>query len=96
HVVTVEHLAGTDGALHPVQQALVDCHGSQCGFCTPCFVMSLYGLWLAKEKPSRQEIEKALQGNFCRCTGCEPIVKAAEGFRGRFDQVGDLRRLCHV
>ncbi|MGO8654822.1 2Fe-2S iron-sulfur cluster-binding protein, partial [Rhizobium ruizarguesonis] len=77
-VVTVEHLAGRDGALHPVQQALVDCHGSQCGFCTPGFVMSLYGLWLAKEKPSRQEIEKALQGNLCRCTGYEPIVKAAE------------------
>ncbi|PDT32052.1 xanthine dehydrogenase small subunit [Rhizobium sp. L9] len=78
HVVTVEHLAGRDGALHPVQQALVDCHGSQCGFCTPGFVMSLYGLWLTKEKPSRREIEKALQGNLCRCTGYEPIVKAAE------------------
>ncbi|WP_064705818.1 xanthine dehydrogenase small subunit [Rhizobium bangladeshense] len=78
HVVTVEHLAGRDGALHPVQQALVDCHGSQCGFCTPGFVMSLYGLWLTREKPGRHEIEKALQGNLCRCTGYEPIVKAAE------------------
>ena len=46
HVVTVEHLAGADGALHPVQQAMVDTHGSQCGFCTPGFVMSLYGLWM--------------------------------------------------
>ena len=78
HVVTVEHLAASDGTLHPVQQAMVDCHGSQCGFCTPGFVMSLYGLWLAREKPSREEIEKALQGNLCRCTGYEPIVKAAE------------------
>ncbi len=78
HVVTVEHLAGRNGALHPVQQALVDCHGSQCGFCTPGFVMSLYGLWLTMEKPGRREIEKALQGNLCRCTGYEPIVKAAE------------------
>jgi xanthine dehydrogenase small subunit len=78
HVVTVEHLAAKDGTLHPVQQAMVDCHGSQCGFCTPGFVMSLYGLWLANEKPSRAEIEKALQGNLCRCTGYEPIVKAAE------------------
>jgi xanthine dehydrogenase small subunit len=77
HVVTVEHLA-SDGALHPVQQAMVDCHGSQCGFCTPGFVMSLYGLWLSRETPSRGEIEKALQGNLCRCTGYEPIVKAAE------------------
>ncbi|MBB3309317.1 xanthine dehydrogenase small subunit [Rhizobium sp. BK196] len=78
HVVTIEHLAAKDGALHPVQQAMVDCHGSQCGFCTPGFVMSLYGLWLSNEKPDRAEIEQALQGNLCRCTGYEPIVKAAE------------------
>src|SRR5690606_17129057 len=67
-----------DGTLHPVQQAMVDYHGSQCGFCTPGFVMSLYGLWLSSEKPNRQDIERALQGNLCRCTGYEPIVKAAE------------------
>jgi xanthine dehydrogenase small subunit len=78
HVVTVEHLAGKDGTLHPVQQAMVDFHGSQCGFCTPGFVMSLYGLWLAKDDASRADIEKALQGNLCRCTGYEPIVRAAE------------------
>ena len=78
HIVTVEHLAGKDGTLHPVQQAMVDYHGSQCGFCTPGFVMSLYGLWLSSSKPSRADIEKALQGNLCRCTGYEPIVKAAE------------------
>lgn len=78
HVVTAEHLAAEDGSLHPVQQALVDCHGSQCGFCTPGFVMSLYGLWLSSSNPSRADIENALQGNLCRCTGYEPIVKAAE------------------
>ncbi|MBL0372081.1 xanthine dehydrogenase small subunit [Rhizobium sp. KVB221] len=78
HVVTVEHLKGKDGLLHPVQQAMVDCHGSQCGFCTPGFVMSLYGLWLTDSNPSRERIEQALQGNLCRCTGYEPIVKAAE------------------
>ncbi|TNB47579.1 xanthine dehydrogenase small subunit [Martelella lutilitoris] len=78
HVVTVEHLAAKDGALHPVQQAMVDMNGSQCGFCTPGFVMSLYALWMENEKPSRQAIEKALQGNLCRCTGYEPIIKAAE------------------
>ena len=78
HVVTVEHLAAKDGTLHPVQQAMVDQHGSQCGFCTPGFVMSLYGLWLSNEQPSRAEIESALQGNLCRCTGYEPIVRAAE------------------
>jgi xanthine dehydrogenase small subunit len=78
HVVTVEHLKGENGLLHPVQQAMVDCHGSQCGFCTPGFVMSLYGLWLSESNPSRERIEQALQGNLCRCTGYEPIVRAAE------------------
>jgi xanthine dehydrogenase small subunit len=77
HVVTVEHLAGQDGSLHPVQQALVDFHGSQCGFCTPGFVMSLYGLWMRSPDPSNAEIEQALQGNLCRCTGYEAIVRAA-------------------
>jgi xanthine dehydrogenase small subunit len=77
HVVTVEHLAGRDGSLHPVQQALVDFHGSQCGFCTPGFVMSLYGLWMRSPDPSNAEIEKALQGNLCRCTGYEAIMRAA-------------------
>ncbi|WP_180898500.1 xanthine dehydrogenase small subunit [Martelella soudanensis] len=78
HVVTIEHLAAKDGTLHPVQQAMVDLNGSQCGFCTPGIVMSLYALWMTNEKPSRFAIEKALQGNLCRCTGYEPIVKAAE------------------
>ena len=77
HIVTVEHLRGKDGALHPVQQAMVEQHGSQCGFCTPGFVMALYGLWLGNPDPSVVEIETALQGNLCRCTGYEPIVKAA-------------------
>ena len=77
HVVTVEHLAGVGGKLHPVQQALVDFHGSQCGFCTPGFVMSLYGLWMRSPDPSNAEIEKALQGNLCRCTGYEAIMRAA-------------------
>ncbi|MDW5312775.1 xanthine dehydrogenase small subunit [Rhizobium sp. PL01] len=90
HVVTVEHLAAKDGTLHPVQQAMVDYHGSQCGFCTPGFVMSLYGLWLSKDNPGRADIEKALQGNLCRCTGYEPIVKAAEAVaKARPDAVFD-------
>ena len=63
--------------LHPVQQAMVDFHGSQCGFCTPGFVMSLYALWMSSPEPSDAEIEKALQGNLCRCTGYEAIVRAA-------------------
>jgi xanthine dehydrogenase small subunit len=77
HVVTIEHLRGVDGGLHPVQQAMVDFHGSQCGFCTPGFVMSLYALWMTNATPSDAAIEKALQGNLCRCTGYEAIVRAA-------------------
>lgn len=77
HVVTVEHLA-QDGRLHPVQQAMMDYHGSQCGFCTPGIVMSLYALWMANPDPSEGQIETALQGNLCRCTGYEPIIKAAK------------------
>jgi xanthine dehydrogenase small subunit len=77
HVVTVEHLA-RDGELHPVQSALVDQHGSQCGFCTPGIVMSLYALWMRKPKVSEGEIEEALQGNLCRCTGYRPIIDAAK------------------
>ncbi|MFZ7091234.1 xanthine dehydrogenase small subunit [Primorskyibacter sp. 2E233] len=78
HVVTVEHLSGPDGKLHPVQQAMVEHHGSQCGFCTPGFVMSLYALWMGNADPTETEIETALQGNLCRCTGYEPIIKAAK------------------
>lgn len=78
HVVTIEHLRGENGALHPVQQALVDHHGSQCGFCTPGFVMSLYGLWMRDPQPARSAIEKALQGNLCRCTGYAPVIRAGE------------------
>jgi len=76
-VVTIEHLKSADGKLHPVQQAMVDFHGSQCGFCTPGIVMSLYGLWMQDPQPSEGTIEKALQGNLCRCTGYEAIVRAA-------------------
>lgn len=77
HVVTVEALAAPDGALSPVQQAMVDCHGSQCGFCTPGFVMSIHALRMRNPDPSEAEVETALQGNLCRCTGYQPIVTAA-------------------
>ncbi|WP_288948767.1 xanthine dehydrogenase small subunit [uncultured Paracoccus sp.] len=77
HIVTVEHLRGPQGGLHPVQAAMVEHHGSQCGFCTPGFVMALYGLWMQNPRPDMLAIETALQGNLCRCTGYEPIVKAA-------------------
>ena len=57
---------------------MVDLHGSQCGFCTPGFVMSLYALWMRKPQASEAEIEEALQGNLCRCTGYQPIIAAAK------------------
>ena len=75
-LLTVEHLKGTDGSLHPVQQAMVECHGSQCGFCTPGFVMSLLALRLNEAAPDTGRIEDALAGNLCRCTGYEPIIAA--------------------
>ncbi|MBV0891082.1 xanthine dehydrogenase small subunit [Paracoccus sp. Z118] len=77
HVVTIEHLKAADGGLHPIQAAMVEHHGSQCGFCTPGFVMAMYGLWMTHDDPTVVQIETALQGNLCRCTGYEPIVKAA-------------------
>jgi len=75
-LITVESLKGADGSLHPVQQAMVDCHGSQCGFCTPGFVMSLFALYKTRQHPSRAEIGDVLAGNLCRCTGYRPIVDA--------------------
>ena len=75
-VVTVESLRAHGTALHPIQQALVDCHGSQCGFCTPGFVMSLFGLYLNQPVVARSAVVDALAGNLCRCTGYRPIVEA--------------------
>lgn len=76
-LITVESLRDADGKLHPVQQAMVDCHGSQCGFCTPGFIMSLFALYKNNANPSRREIDDALAGNLCRCTGYRPIIDAA-------------------
>jgi xanthine dehydrogenase small subunit len=75
---TVESLKSADGTLHPVQQALVECHASQCGFCTPGFVMSLFGLYKNAHMPGRAAIDDALSGNLCRCTGYRPIIAAGE------------------
>ena len=78
---TVEDLAARDGKLHPAQQAMLECHGSQCGFCTPGFVMSLFGLYqnhICKgEAITRALAQEELSGNLCRCTGYRPILQAA-------------------
>jgi xanthine dehydrogenase small subunit len=75
-LITVESLKDRNGALHPVQQALIENHGSQCGFCTPGFVMQLYAGWLEGCLTDRQGVKDWLAGNLCRCTGYGPIVAA--------------------
>ena len=77
NVTTVEGLA-REGALHPLQQAFVDCHGLQCGFCTPGMLMSAAGLLQHNPDPSDDQIVDALEGNLCRCTGYVNIVSAVK------------------
>jgi xanthine dehydrogenase small subunit len=80
-LLTVEDLKGPKGELHPVQRAMVEAHGSQCGFCTPGFIMSLFTLWRQDEDPSTQTIDDTLAGNLCRCTGYGTIVNAARAMQ---------------
>jgi carbon-monoxide dehydrogenase small subunit len=75
-ITTVEGLAGPDGQLHPVQQAFQECHGLQCGFCTPGFLMSVCGLLAETPHPSEEEVIEGISGNLCRCTGYQNIIKA--------------------
>ena len=76
-VIAVDDLA--DGAaLHPVQKALVENDASQCGFCTPGFVMALFAFQHGGESPATESVHEALAGNLCRCTGYRPIIAAAE------------------
>ena len=75
-VSTVEGEASPDGELSPVQAAMRDCHGLQCGFCTPGFVMSITALLRDNPHPTDEEIREGLSGNFCRCTGYQGIINA--------------------
>lgn len=77
-LITVENIKNPDGSLHPVQKAMVDYHGSQCGFCTPGFIMSMFALYKSDLPNTRAVIEEALTGNLCRCTGYQAIIEAAE------------------
>ncbi|XP_065184519.1 xanthine dehydrogenase/oxidase-like [Sycon ciliatum] len=77
-VVTVEGIGSTKTRLHAVQERISKCHGSQCGFCTPGIVMSMYTLLRNNPQPSQAEMESAFEGNLCRCTGYRPIL---EGFK---------------
>jgi aerobic carbon-monoxide dehydrogenase small subunit len=77
-VVTIEGLAAADGTMHPMQAAFKECHGLQCGFCTPGMVMSAIDLVQRYPKASEQTIREELEGNLCRCTGYHNIVKAVQ------------------
>ncbi len=98
---TVEDIAGADGGLHPAQQSMVDCHGSQCGFCTPGFVMSMFGMYqnhvCQGQTITRELAQQELSGNLCRCTGYRPIFDAAQQMAAlpaaAIDEVGLLSKL---
>ena len=77
-ITTIEGLAAPDGTLHPMQAAFKDCHGLQCGFCTPGMVMSAVDLCRQHPGASEAEIREQLEGNICRCTGYQNIVKAVQ------------------
>jgi carbon-monoxide dehydrogenase small subunit len=75
-VTTIEGIAGPDGTLSPIQSAFRDCHGLQCGFCTPGFIISATAFLRDHPSPTDTEIREALSGNLCRCTGYQGIIKA--------------------
>ena len=77
-ITTIEGLAGPDGTLHPIQQAMMDAHGFQCAFCAPGFLMSAITLLEDNPNPTTDEIREELSGNLCRCTGYQSIVAGVE------------------
>ncbi len=77
-VLTIEGLAATDGTLHPMQAAFKECHGLQCGFCTPGMVLSAIDLVARHPNADEKTIREELEGNFCRCTGYHNIVRAVQ------------------
>lgn len=77
-VITIEGLSGDNGKLHPIQEAFLEEGAVQCGFCTPGMIMSAKGLLDQNSGPDKEEIEEAISGNICRCTGYAKIIKAVE------------------
>jgi carbon-monoxide dehydrogenase small subunit len=77
-VTTIEGVAAADGTMHPMQAAFKECHGLQCGYCTPGMVMSSIDLVTHHDHGSEHKIREHLEGNFCRCTGYQNIVKAVQ------------------
>ena len=76
-ITTIEGLASDDGRMHPVQQAFQECHGLQCGFCTPGMVMAITSLLAENPEPTEADVRIGLEGNLCRCTGYHNIVASA-------------------
>jgi carbon-monoxide dehydrogenase small subunit len=81
-VTTIEGLAAADGTLHPVQQAFHENHALQCGFCTPGMIMAVRDLLKDNPNPTEDEVREGIEGNLCRCTGYQNIVKAAQAVAG--------------
>jgi aerobic carbon-monoxide dehydrogenase small subunit len=81
-ITTIEGLAGPGGALHPVQRAFHECHALQCGYCTPGMIMTSVDLLAENPDPSEAEIREGLEGNLCRCTGYQNIVRAVREAAG--------------
>lgn len=75
-VTTIEGMENSDGTLHPLQQAFLDCGAIQCGFCTPGMVLTAHAFLLKNNQPKRDEIRKAIKANLCRCTGYQQIIDA--------------------
>jgi aerobic carbon-monoxide dehydrogenase small subunit len=82
-VITIEGLQSEDGTLHPMQQAFHDNHALQCGYCTPGMIMACRDLLQNNPRPSEQEIREGIEGNLCRCTGYQNIVRAVQAASGQ-------------
>ncbi|CAG9815391.1 unnamed protein product, partial [Phaedon cochleariae] len=92
-VTTVEGIGSTKTKLHPVQERIAKAHGSQCGFCTPGMVMSMYTLLRNSPKPTMSEIEVAFQGNLCRCTGYRPIIEGYRTFTEEWERAQNINKI---
>uniref|UniRef100_A0A667H7G0 FAD-binding PCMH-type domain-containing protein n=1 Tax=Lynx canadensis TaxID=61383 RepID=A0A667H7G0_LYNCA len=95
-VTTVEGIGSTKSRLHPVQERIAKSHGSQCGFCTPGIVMSMYTLLRNQPEPTIEEIEDAFQGNLCRCTGYRPILQGFRTFARVSGGSGTVSLICSL
>jgi xanthine dehydrogenase small subunit len=82
-LILIEDLISKNGSLHPVQEVMVNCHGSQCGFCTPGFVMALFSMFKKYSKFMDDVIKESIAGNLCRCTGYQSIIKAAKSLKNK-------------